>query len=77
MNSLGFLLLIGSSSLGILGYTCVLLLVGCSVLERSVASVLVQQTAPTPNNPPGEEHKYNQGSPETTNQSTAKIPKSS
>jgi len=30
-----------------------------------------QQTAPTPNNPPGEEQKYNQGPPETTNQSTA------
>ena len=30
-----------------------------------------QQSAPTPNNPPGEEQKYNQGPPETTNQSTA------
>jgi len=34
-------LLIGSLSLGVLGCTCVLLLVGCSVLGRSVASVLV------------------------------------
>ena len=30
-----------------------------------------QQTTPTPNNPPGEERKCNQGPPETTNQSTA------
>jgi len=42
LNSLGFfVLLIGWSSLGVRGCTCVLLLVSCSVLGRSVASVLV------------------------------------
>ena len=38
MYSLGFfVLLIGSSSLGVRGCTCVRLLVGCSVLGWSVA----------------------------------------